>query len=165
MPITGLQYLDAQLEGPIANERIPAAGCLLSSHVLRAFATELALKALYSKETGSEPPKNHDLSRLFGKLSPVTQTALESRFQRIRRTKLQYRDQTDSLSAVLEARRNDFESLRYPYENADGEEIRQLILRSVIEAVKEEFDSSDADAGDARQVFVYGGGEDICTKA
>lgn len=134
-------FLDTQLAGPIADEDISAFGCIVSSYVLRAFATEIALKAVFSMETGEKPHPKHDLSVLFDKLSHSAQTSLDMRFQRIRKTKDSYQGETDSLLSVLSDHKNDFEKFRYPYESADGEQVRQLVLRSVIEAVKEEFDA------------------------
>ena len=133
------KFLDAQLAGLLPKDPIAVAGCGISSIVLRAFAVELALKALYAKETGLEPRWWHKLSSLFSVLETSTQNSLDVRFQRIRRTKDSYAGETNSLSAVLDEHKNDFEQWRYPHDQKGQLHTKPLVLNSVIEAVLEEY--------------------------
>lgn len=136
--------LDGALANPtIANDQLAALGCGVTSIVLRPFATELALKALYIQERGIEPPHEHDLSILFASLNPATQASLEQRFDRIRQAKIgqgKYSGEEDPLPEVLFRHREDFENWRYLHE-IEGEDlnIKSTTLISVIEAALEEF--------------------------
>ena len=133
------RFLDAQIAGPLAENAVSALGCSISSIVLRAFAVELALKALYAKETGLKPRWWHNLSCLFSVLESSTQSSLDKRFKRIRRTKNSYAGETDSLSTVLDEHKNDFENWRYPHDQKGQLHTKPLVLNSVIEAVWEEY--------------------------
>ena len=56
------RHLDRQFAVPgIEHRQLEALGFFVSSVVLRAFATELALKALYMQETGNDPERTHNL--------------------------------------------------------------------------------------------------------
>ena len=86
-------WADRHLDGLLANsaiasDQLAAAGCGITSIVLRPFATELALKALYMQETGGEPKHQHDLKVLFESLEPTTRASVEHRFERIRQEKI-----------------------------------------------------------------------------
>ena len=72
----------------IENNQLEALGFGVSSIVLRAFAAELALKALYMQETGDDPERTHNLLSLFKKLKGATQTSVEQRIEHIRRQKV-----------------------------------------------------------------------------
>ena len=140
------RHLDGLLANPvIASDPIAAAGCGITSIVLRPFATELALKALYIQETGGEPKHQHDLRILFENLKPATRASLEQRFERIRQEKIDrgvYFGETDSLVKVLTNHRNDFEEWRYLHEKIGvGINTHPTVLNSVIEAALEEYAS------------------------
>ena len=138
------RHLDGLLANPIiANDQLAAAGCGITSIVLRPFATELALKALYMQETGGEPKHEHDLRILFESLEPATQASVDQRFERIRQTKINqgiYTGETDPLLQVLTNHRDDFEKWRYPHEKIGvGLNTHPTVLNSVIEAALEEY--------------------------
>lgn len=138
------RHLDALLANPsIASDPLAAFGSSVSSIFLRAFATELALKALYMQEASSEPVRDHDLKVMFESLESGTQASVEQRFERIRQTKVSqgvYSGETDPLLQVLSNHKDDFERWRYPHEHAAaGLNTRPTVLNSVIEAALEEF--------------------------
>ena len=140
------RHLDGLLANPsIASDQLAVAGCAITSIVLRPFATELALKALYIQETGGEPIHKHDLKVLFESLQPTTQTSVEQRFERIRQEKINrgiYSGQTDSLLQVLTNHRNDFQEWRYLHEQiGTGLNTRHTVLNSIMEAALEEYES------------------------
>ena len=139
--------LDRQLAIPgIEREEVTALGYTVTSTVLRAFAVELAFKALYMQETGAEEKYGHDLRCLFDDLKRYTQDSVERRFEDIRRGKINkgiYSGETGSLRDVLDSHRNDFEEWRYAYEKvgSGGLSTRQLVLNSVMEASVQEYES------------------------
>ncbi len=140
------RHLDGLLANPaIASDQLAAAGCGITSIVLRPFAAELALKALYMQETGGEPKHEHDLKILFENLGPATQVSVEQRFERIRQDKTTrgvYSGETDPLIQVLTNHRNDFQEWRYLHEHIGvGISTRHTVLNSVIEAALEEYAS------------------------
>ena len=140
------RHLDGLLANPAtASDPIAAMGCGITSIVLRPFATELALKALYMQETGGGPKHKHDLRILFESLELATQVSLEQRFERIRHEKIirgVYSGETDSLVQVLTNHRNDFERWRYLHEQIGvGINTQPTVLNSVIEAALEEYSS------------------------
>ena len=140
------RHLDQMLANPvIASDQLAAAGCGITSIVLRPFATELALKALYLQETSGEPRHVHDLKALFESLEPATQKAVEQRFERIRQAKIEkgiYSGETDPLLQVLTRHKDDFEQWRYLHEQIGfGMSTQPTVLNSVIEAVLEEYAS------------------------
>ena len=138
------RHLDGLLANPaIASDQLAAAGCGITSIVLRPFATELALKALYMQETGGEPKHEHDLRVLFKSLEPTTQASVEQRFERIRQEKINqgiYSGETESLLQVLTNHRKDFEKWRYLHERIGvGLNTQPTVLNSIIEAALEEY--------------------------
>ncbi len=138
------RHLDSQLANPaIANDQLAAAGCGITSIVLRPFAIELALKALYMQETGGEPKHEHDLKILFESLKQTTQCSLEQRFERIRHEKVKlgiYSGETESLLQVLAQHRRDFEKWRYLHDLIGvGIETKPTALNSIMEAALEEY--------------------------
>lgn len=140
------RHLDGLLAVPsVASDPQAAFGASVSSILLRAFAVELALKALYMQETGGKAIRKHDLRVLFEHLSPQMQASVARRFERIRQTKVHrgvYTGETEPLLEILTAHRDDFETWRYAYEQAgSGLKTRPTALNSVIEAALEEFTS------------------------
>ena len=140
------RHLDGLLAHPtVASDPLAAAGCGITSIVLRPFAAELALKALYMQETGGPPKHNHDLKILFQSLEPATQASVERRFERIRQEKINrgiYSGETDSLLQVLNNHRNDFEKWRYLHEQIGvGLNTQPTVMNSIIEAALEEYTS------------------------
>ena len=139
------RLLDRQLALPgIERDQLGAFGYALTSIVLRAFAVELALKALYLQETGAEEKRGHDLTRLFCALKPITQNSVERRFEGIRGEKINrgaYSGEKDPLHKVLHNHHNDFEEWRYFYEKVgkEGLHTEQLVLNSVVEAAVQEY--------------------------
>ena len=138
------RHLDGQLAVPgIENRQLDALGFFVSSVVLRAFATEIALKALYMDETGNDPARTHNLLYLFKELKGTTQTSVEQRFERIRGQKIArgiYSGETDPLLQVLTNHKDDFVEWRYLQEKLGvGANTRPLVLNSVIEAAEEEY--------------------------
>ena len=138
------RHLDGQLAMPgIENNQLEVLGFGVSSIVLRAFAAELALKALYMQETGDDPERTHNLLSLFKRLEGATQTSVEQRFERIRRQKIAsgiYSGETDPLLQVLTNHKDDFVEWRYLQEKMGvGANTRPLVLNSVIEAAVEEY--------------------------
>ena len=138
------RHLDGLLaQSAFANDNLAAVGCSVTSIVLRPFAVELALKALYLQETGREPKHEHDLKILFDSLKPSTQTSLEQRFEHIRQTKITqgiYTGETDPLPQVLTNHKDDFEKWRYLHETIGvGLETHPTVLNSVMEAALEEY--------------------------
>ena len=116
------QHLDQMLAVSIAvRDELAVLGCGIVSIVLRPFATELALKALYMQETSDEPKRTHDLKVLFESLEPATQKSVEQRFERIRQAKITkgtYSGETDPLLQVLTRHKDDFEKWRYVHERS-----------------------------------------------
>ncbi len=139
------KHLDGLLANPlITNDPEAASGCFMASTLLRPFATELALKALYIQETGGERILKHDLKVLFQSLKPATQTSIEQRFERIRQDKVDrgiYSGEGGLLSQVLANHGNDFTEWRYIYEHAHGASTKPTVLNSLLEAVIEEYQS------------------------
>ena len=140
------RHLDRQFAVPgIEHRQLEALGFFVSSVVLRAFATELALKALYMQETGNDPERTHNLLSLFNNLKGTTQTSVEQRFERIRGEKIasgNYSGETDPLLQVLANHKDDFMEWRYLHEKLGvGANTRPLVLNSVIEAAVEEYAS------------------------
>ena len=143
------RHLDGLLADPVITaDQLAAAGCGVTSIVLRPFATELALKALYMQETRGEPKHKHDLRVLFESLKPDTQASLETRFERIRQEKIsrgEYSGETDPLLQVLTNHRDDFEKWRYLHDQLGvGLNTQPTALNSVIEAALEEYVSRHA---------------------
>ena len=139
-------HLDSLLAIPgIENDMLGVIGYSVSSVVLRAFATELALKALYMQETGKEQKHEHDLLFLFRRLEQTTQDSVEQRFEGIRGGKIAkgiYYGETDPLLQVLTNHRYDFEKWRYLQDQLRTSlNTQPLVLNSVIEAAMEEYTS------------------------
>ena len=114
-------------------------GCFFGAIVLKAFAAELALKALYWRESGRSPEQKHDLHHLFSKLEPSTQDSLERRFQRIWATKEGYDGQPLTMSQVLENHKDDFVRWRYIYEREGFNRVELIRLEPAVEAVIDEY--------------------------
>ena len=145
-------HLDRQLAMPgIATKQLEVFGFGVSSIFLRAFAAEVALKALYMQETGSDPDHTHDLLSLFEDLKSTTQTSVEQRFERIRNDKIangSYSGETAPLRQVLANHKNDFLEWRYLHEKLGvGANTQPLVLNSVIEAAIEEYATRASSTG------------------
>lgn len=114
-------------------------GYFLSSTILRALAAEVALKALYSQETGKEPERIHNLLRLFRKLHHTTRNSLDHRFQRIQKLRNISRDQSNPIEQVLAEHKDDFVVWRYILYQGGDRHIKLLNLEPVVEAIIEEY--------------------------
>ena len=130
--------LDETIQTP-DHDSVDVAGCLLGGIVLKAFATELALKALYWRESGRAPEHKHDLYDLFNKLEPSTQGSLERRFHRIWTAKEGYDGQPLTMSQVLKDHKDDFVRWRYIYERKGFNRVELIRLEPAVEAVIDEY--------------------------
>ena len=136
---THLQDLsDESIQTPALNS-VDVAGCLFGVVLLKAFATELALKALYWRESGRNPEHKHDLHYWFNKLELSTKESLERRFQRIWATKEGYDGKPLTMSQVLKDHKDDFVSWRYVYERKGFNRVELIRLEPAVEAVIEEY--------------------------
>ena len=130
--------LDETIQTP-GPDSVDAAGCLLGAIALKAFATELALKALYWRESGRDPDHKHDLRDLFNNLEPSTQDSLEYRFQRIWSAKEGYDGQPLTMSQVLKDHKDDFVRWRYIYERKGFNRVELIRLEPALEAIIDEY--------------------------
>ena len=130
--------MDESIQLP-GHDSVEVAGCFFGAILLKAFATELALKALYWRESGCEPKHEHDLHDLFKKLEPSTQDSLERRFQRIWATKVGYDGQPLTMSQVLKDHKDDFVCWRYVYERKGFNRVELIRLEPAVEAVIDEY--------------------------
>ena len=127
---------------------LQATGCFFSAILLRAFAAEVALKSLYSQETGKEADWVHDLSRLFQELRPTTRTSLDRRFQRIRQRTSTYDGRPKTIEQVLADHKDDFVNWRYVFGQQGTSHVELLDLEPAVEAVIEEYlDNSRQQSG------------------
>lgn len=136
-------FLVAQFSGLESDNRgDPEAvvGYGVSSVMLRAFAAELAIKAMHVKENNRDHPHGHDLESLFGKLKVSTQRSIETRFQRIQASRWSRTAVGRSLPAILSEHKGDFPDWRYLHEK-ENLHAEVLALNPVIEAIVEEYDS------------------------
>ena len=120
---------------------VQATGCFFSAILLRAFAAEVALKAMYTKETGKAPQWEHNLSIPFCGLKPSTQRSLDQRFQRIRKLKAGYDGRSQSIEQVINDHKDDFVHWRYIFERQGPSNVDLLTLEPAVEAVIEEYNS------------------------
>ncbi len=118
---------------------LQASGCFFSAILLRAFAAEVALKSLYSQETGEEADWVHDLSKLFEELQPTTRKSLERRSQRIRGRSSIYDSRAATMEQVMSIHKDDFVRRRYVFEQRGGSHVELLELEPAVEAIIEEF--------------------------
>ena len=123
--------------------RSSLAGCNQSTILLWAISTEVALKALYAQESGSDPSHDHRLISLYEKLEPDTRSSLETRFQAIRDQRPLYKGRSNSLEDVLTEHNRDFVDWRYVYESIGGRQNQILDLKPAIEAMLAEFEIRD----------------------
>ena len=130
--------VDEALQTP-DHDSVNVAGCFFGAVLLKAFATELALKALYWQESGCEPAHEHDLHYLFNKLELSTQDSLERRFQRIWAAKEGYDEQPLTMSQVLKDHKDDFVCWRYVYERKGFNRVELIRLEPAVEAVIHEY--------------------------
>ena len=138
------RHLDELMADPRYTAFQPAVlGCGVASIVLRSFATELSIKALYMQENVGDAKWGHNLRELFLSLSPETQASVERRFERIRQEKISkgiYSGETEPLVEVLDTHKNDFETWRYINEHLNSDlHTRPTVLNSIIEAAMEEY--------------------------
>jgi len=105
-------------------------GLFFSFIVLRALAAELALKVLYSQQTGSDAVHSHDLSILFQALPRKTRDSISQRFQNMGRGK--------TIEDVFDAHKDDFIAWRYVYQDPH-QHTGIGDLEAAIEATLEEF--------------------------
>ena len=120
---------------------LQSTGCFFSAILLRAFAAEVALKAMHNKETGKQAQKEHDLSILFYGLKPSTQQSLDQRFQRIRKLKAGYDGRSQSIGQVINDHKDDFVQWRYIFERQGSSNIELQSLEPAVEAIIEEYGS------------------------
>ena len=118
---------------------LQASGCFFSAILLRAFAAEVALKGLYSQETGNEADWVHDLSKLFQELQSTTRKSLERRFQRIRQRSSIYDRRATTMEQVMVDHKGDFVHWRYVFEQRGDRHVELLDLEPVVEAIIEEY--------------------------
>ncbi len=136
---------------------LPATGYALGSVILRAVAAEVSLKALYQQETGKEPKRLHDLSKLFIELESTTQNSLEHRFQLIRKRQGSYGSQAATLHQVLITHKDDFVIGRYSLQEVGNLHIELADLEPAVQVIIEEFYSrresiDDSDEADVETV-------------
>ena len=108
--------------------------------MLGAFSVELAIKAMYVKETGKNHSWEHDLKKLFDELARSTQRSIEQRFQRIQASKWSGTAVGKSLPDILAEHKGDFLDWRYLHEKQNLH-AEVLALNPVIEAIVEEYES------------------------
>ena len=130
--------VDEALQTP-DHDSVNVAGCFFGAVLLKAFATELALKALYRRESGRAPEQKHDLHYFFNKLEPSTQGSLERRFQRIWTAKEGYDGEPLTMSQVLKDHKDDFVLWRYIYERKGFNRVELIRLEPAVEAVIDEY--------------------------
>lgn len=118
---------------------LQTSGCFFSAILLRAFAAEVALKGLYSQETGQEAARSHDLSKLFRKLQPATRSSLDQRFQRIWQGTPTYDGRPKTIEQVLVDHKDDFVDWRYVFEKQGDSHVELLDLEPAVEAIIEEY--------------------------
>ena len=118
---------------------LQASGCFFSAILLRAFAAEVALKSLYSQETGKEADWVHDLSKLFEELQCTTRKSLERRFQRIRQKSSIYDSRATTMEQVIAVHKDDFVYWRYVFEQEGESHVELLDLEPAVEAIIEEY--------------------------
>ena len=123
--------------------QVAIVGCNQSTILLWAISTEVALKALYAQESGSDPSHVHRLVSLYERLEPDTRSSLETRFQAIRDPRPLYKGRSNSLEDVLTEHNRDFVDWRYVYESIEGRQNQILDLKPAIEAMLAEFEIRD----------------------
>ena len=113
--------------------------CFISIVVLRALATELALKALYVKEMDRNAQEIHQLDRLFDDLGEITKRSVECRFQHTQASR-EIGNGKKAIRQVLTEHRDDFVSWRYlDITRISGVELPEL--KAALEAIVQECQS------------------------
>lgn len=107
-------------------------GYLFSTMILRALATECALKALAMKSTGKyrHDKQGHDLSILYDDLTPEVKELVESIAEALG---------VASPKAILEKHRGDFVDWRYPSDDGRVLSANFTDLQRALEVVMETF--------------------------
>ena len=119
-------HLAADMEPESKSENFLFSGKFMSTPILMALATEIALKALQCQERKRSPMRTHDLLKLFEGLSEDTQTRLEERLpSRLDPVSLRLGVQDffpvgAGMRKVLEFHRYSFMHWRYKYEVPGG---------------------------------------------
>lgn len=97
------------VESSSDDEKVRFAGLSFSFVVLRALSAELALKVLYTRRTGDDAARTHDLFQLWQTLPGSTRNAISQKFQS-RQTK-------KSVEDVFADHKDDFIAWRYAYQD------------------------------------------------
>ena len=105
----GIVMKDGDAESLPGKQRVGIAGLTFAFVVLRALAAEIALKVLYTQQTGKNAERTHDLSKLFQSLPVSVRTSISQRFQVKRQQK--------TIREVFEIHNNSFTDWRYAYQN------------------------------------------------
>ena len=119
-------HLAADMELESKSENFLFSGKFMSTPILMALATEIALKALQCQERKRSPMHTHDLLKLFEGLSENTQTRLEEGLpSQLDWVSLSLRMQDfcpvgAGMRKVLEFHRYSFMHWRYKYERPRG---------------------------------------------
>lgn len=116
-------------------EALKVIGSFMASAILRAFAAELHLKALYEQELGRQPDHTHDLEKLFHELPEKTRTTLDGIFRVLVSLSVRNYDPGKTIEQVLREHSRDFETWRYIYENPDGASLDLQYLNFAITAI------------------------------
>ena len=139
-PITIFNIAESFYHGSqLIAHRIPKALILGPSHaVTAALALELYFKCLIAIETGENPPRGHNLEKLFNKISKDGQTNIRQRFDNPQLpSEIDQRnqiknlpnvpddiDRTFNFDGILRRSARSFERFRYVYETSvPGEEL------------------------------------------
>lgn len=91
-------------------------GTFIAAPILLSLAVEIGLKAWHRRE-GNEPPKTHDLLKLFDSLGENTRRRLEDRMPEIP-SGIPDWPVYPGIRDALSQHRNLFEEWRYPYEHS-----------------------------------------------
>ena len=123
---------------------IPSLGCLLSSVILQALATETAIKASQVLKLGYFF-HGHDLLELFGDLPPDMKQSINIVYQLIIQCVNTIRPSQIALEGAIEdvliRHRRDFEDWRYVHELKDGAHIDLADLIWATQAIILNFDA------------------------
>ena len=111
------------------------AGCMLAAPILRALATELALKAIAIKTTGTYK-RGHDLLGLFDELDQSARDSIEQQDAALRHVTTH-----GSVRSILASHKDDFAGWRYLGEHWQGKsrygDDLDVALRALIAAFHE----------------------------
>lgn len=120
---------------------VTATSPAIPSIVCGAFALELLLKCLIALETNAEPPKSHNLRRLFDLTSVSSQAAIRKTYSQLLQDTpewiAQYSEAGISVDFdnVLNACKDAFVEWRYHYEN---EKAKSWLASPIMKSVRDE---------------------------